>query len=104
QAAWPWSTLPGGGSCPDRSRFVDSPGGRRPRTQTDLSFVRQSFPYHTPSATHRGRAVKCLKVGRMGNATGVEITGPIGARFTEILTEEALSFLADLHRRFDGRR
>ncbi|WP_433085468.1 malate synthase A [Dactylosporangium sp. CA-052675] len=40
----------------------------------------------------------------MGNATGVEITGPIGDRFAEILTEEALSFLADLHRRFDARR
>ncbi|GAA3298843.1 malate synthase A [Dactylosporangium vinaceum] len=40
----------------------------------------------------------------MGNATGVEITGPLGERFAEILTEEALSFLAELHRSFDGRR
>ncbi|GAA2396658.1 malate synthase A [Dactylosporangium salmoneum] len=40
----------------------------------------------------------------MGNATGVETTGPFGDRFAEILTEEALSFLADLHRAFDGRR
>ncbi|WP_432988105.1 malate synthase A [Dactylosporangium sp. CA-233914] len=40
----------------------------------------------------------------MGNATGVEITGPLGDRFAEILTEEALSFLAELHRTFDGRR
>ncbi|MEU7872260.1 malate synthase A [Dactylosporangium sp. NPDC049140] len=40
----------------------------------------------------------------MGNATGVEITGPLGESFAEILTEEALSFLADLHRRFDARR
>ncbi|GAA2590340.1 malate synthase A [Dactylosporangium fulvum] len=40
----------------------------------------------------------------MGNATGVEITGPLTDRFAEILTEEALSFLADLHRAFDGRR
>ncbi|WP_426511285.1 malate synthase A [Dactylosporangium sp. McL0621] len=40
----------------------------------------------------------------MGNATGVEITGPLGERFAEILTEEALSFLAELHRRFDARR
>jgi malate synthase len=40
----------------------------------------------------------------MGNATGVEITGPLGDRFAEILTEDALSFLADLHRRFDGPR
>ncbi|MFI5909139.1 malate synthase A [Dactylosporangium sp. NPDC051541] len=40
----------------------------------------------------------------MGNATGVEITGPLGDRFAEILTEEALSFLAELHRTFDERR
>ncbi|GAA0743235.1 malate synthase A [Dactylosporangium roseum] len=40
----------------------------------------------------------------MGNATGVEITGPLTDRFAEILTEEALSFLADLHRAFDRRR
>jgi malate synthase len=40
----------------------------------------------------------------MGNATGVEITGPLGDRFAEILTEEAQSFLADLHRAFDARR
>src|SRR5258705_1072534 len=40
----------------------------------------------------------------MGNATGVEITGPLGDRFAEILTEEALSFLGDLHRAFDARR
>ncbi|WP_433058571.1 malate synthase A [Dactylosporangium sp. CS-033363] len=40
----------------------------------------------------------------MGNATGVEITGPLGDRYAEILTEEALSFLADLHRGFDARR
>ncbi|WP_432827764.1 malate synthase A [Dactylosporangium sp. CA-092794] len=40
----------------------------------------------------------------MGNATGVEITGPFGDRYSEILTQEALSFLAELHREFDGRR
>ena len=32
------------------------------------------------------------------------VTGPLGPRFAEILTPEALAFLADLHRRFDGRR
>ncbi|WP_238017081.1 malate synthase A [Dactylosporangium sp. AC04546] len=40
----------------------------------------------------------------MGNATGVEITGPLTEPFAEILTEEAQSFLADLHREFNGRR
>ncbi|MEP6797079.1 MAG: malate synthase A, partial [Lapillicoccus sp.] len=35
---------------------------------------------------------------------GVQVTGPMGPRFDEVLTDEALAFLADLHRRFDGRR
>ena len=35
---------------------------------------------------------------------GVETRGAAGPRHEEILTPEALSFLADLHRRFDARR
>jgi malate synthase len=34
----------------------------------------------------------------------VEVTGPIHKRFDEVLTNEALEFLADLHRTFDARR
>ncbi|MEV4512165.1 malate synthase A [Dactylosporangium sp. NPDC049525] len=40
----------------------------------------------------------------MGTVQGVEITGPVDDRFAEILTDEAQSFLADLHRAFDARR
>src|SRR5690348_1998494 len=36
--------------------------------------------------------------------TDVEVTGPLQARYEEILTAEALAFLAALHREFDGRR
>jgi malate synthase len=35
---------------------------------------------------------------------GVEVVGPMQDRYDEVLTAEALGFLADLHRRFDGRR
>src|SRR6476660_7445905 len=35
---------------------------------------------------------------------GVQITGTTGERYDEILTDEALALLADLHRTFDGRR
>ncbi|MDX6309223.1 MAG: malate synthase [Nocardioidaceae bacterium] len=35
---------------------------------------------------------------------GVEVKGPIQERFDEVLTAEALEFLADLHRGFDERR
>ena len=35
---------------------------------------------------------------------GLNVSGPDGPRHGEILTNEALAFLADLHRRFDGAR
>jgi malate synthase len=38
------------------------------------------------------------------DTAGVEVTGPRHDRYDEILTPEALAFLADLHRSFDGRR
>ena len=34
----------------------------------------------------------------------IEVTGPAVARGDEVLTPEALAFLAELHRRFDARR
>jgi len=37
-------------------------------------------------------------------AEGVEITGPISPSFQEILTKEALSFVAELHHRFNNKR
>jgi malate synthase len=37
-------------------------------------------------------------------AAGVQLHAKPGARQAEILSSEALAFLADLHRRFDGRR
>jgi malate synthase len=36
--------------------------------------------------------------------TGIQVTGPRKDRYDEVLTDEALEFLADLHRTFDGRR
>ena len=35
---------------------------------------------------------------------GIEIAGPMQPQFDNILTEDALRFVADLHRRFNGRR
>ncbi|HEY7901751.1 MAG TPA: malate synthase A [Caulobacteraceae bacterium] len=37
-------------------------------------------------------------------AGGIEIAGPLEGRASEVLTGEALAFVADLHRRFDARR
>jgi malate synthase len=40
----------------------------------------------------------------MAHPSGVEITGPVRDRFEEILTPDALGFLAELHRSFEPRR
>ncbi|WP_306369915.1 malate synthase A [Nocardiopsis sp. CC223A] len=40
----------------------------------------------------------------MGATHGVEITGPLNDRFDEILTDEALALVAELHRAFEERR
>ena len=40
----------------------------------------------------------------MGATHGVEITGPLNERFDEILTEDALALVAELHRTFESRR
>jgi malate synthase len=37
-------------------------------------------------------------------AANVQINGPVEGRSVEVLTPEALAFVADLHRRFDARR
>jgi len=40
----------------------------------------------------------------MNSPSGIEITGPMRDRFEEILTPDALGFLAELHRTFESRR
>jgi malate synthase len=37
-------------------------------------------------------------------AANIQINGPVEGRAVEVLTPEALAFVADLHRRFDARR
>ena len=40
----------------------------------------------------------------MSTVDGVEITGPMGERYDEVLTPRALELIARLHREFNGRR
>src|SRR2546430_17584624 len=40
----------------------------------------------------------------METSADVQINGPLGPRYDEILSPPALAFLAELHRAFDGRR
>ena len=35
---------------------------------------------------------------------GVEILGPVEGRYEEVLTDDAVAFVAELHRRFEARR
>jgi malate synthase len=44
------------------------------------------------------------KSGLEARATGAKVLGPVAGRASEILTPEALDFLAGLHRAFDARR
>jgi len=43
-------------------------------------------------------------IARIQAPEGVAIRGPVDGRFAEVLTPEALAFVADLHRTFDARR
>ena len=60
---------------------------RKPRPATDAGVRRRTTKARTPSLPQ-----------------GVEITGKLGPRYDEILTPDALAFLAELHRRFDPTR
>ena len=40
----------------------------------------------------------------MSSVDGVEVTGPMGPRFEEVLTPQALELVALLHRELNGRR
>ena len=45
-----------------------------------------------------------IEVQRFATPADIDVRGPMGPRFDEILTAEALDFVAGLHRRFDARR
>jgi malate synthase len=53
-------------------------------------------------AAKKPAAKKSAKV--ISSVAPVVIKGPIGPRFSEILTKDALAFVAELHAKFDGRR
>jgi malate synthase len=47
---------------------------------------------------------RATSVRRVTSVPGVAIHAPLGPRYAEILSPDALTFLAQLHRRFDSRR
>src|SRR5690348_13778799 len=44
------------------------------------------------------------KTPAIASLPGVVVSGRIGRRYDEILSRDAVAFLANLHRRFDGKR
>jgi malate synthase len=56
----------------------------------------------TITATGLAPTTSPIRTAHPGPA--IEIAGPMGERYDEILTPEAIAFLAELHHRFSGRR
>ncbi|MGB8018505.1 MAG: malate synthase A, partial [Pseudolabrys sp.] len=52
----------------------------------------------------RPNAQAARKAAAIASLPGVVVGGRIGPRYAEILSRDALAFLAELHRRFDGKR
>ena len=50
------------------------------------------------------RAIELVQCTCPGRSLGVAISGPISKEFAQILSPEALDFVAKLHRKFESRR
>lgn len=59
----------------------------------------------TAAKTSTKATAKTARAGAaLGTVAGVTVRGRMGPRYDEILTADALRFLAELHRHFDGKR
>jgi len=56
------------------------------------------------ASKRRPNAQAARKAAAIASLPGVVVRGRIGPRYAEILSRDALAFLAELHRRFDGKR
>src|SRR5450631_692645 len=56
------------------------------------------------ASKHKPNAQAARKPAAIASVPGVVVRGRIGPRYAEILSCDALAFLAQLHRRFDGNR
>jgi malate synthase len=99
--------------APTRTRTEAKPAGRAaahaPRPLRSKPARRDRLE-PAGSRTSAGRRAPAAKVGaqrapaRIATAPGVTVTGTLGPRYGEVLTAEALEFLAGLHRTFDQTR
>jgi len=80
------------------ARGAPPTAGRAAAGKPKRAALRKAAPRSKPKAATAARPVAAPAVA------GVEVRGRMGPRYGEILTREALVFLAELHRRFDGKR
>ena len=73
-------------------------GGRAAAGKPKRVALRAATPKRLPKTTTAAKPVAAPAL------KGVAARGRMGPRYAEILTREALAFLAELHRRFDGNR
>jgi len=83
-------------SLPKRQRGTRARARAAPRR---VAFGRNP-PRHGAARLRRATA----RAGTGAAVAGVEVTGKPGPRYDEILSPDALAFLAELHRRFDATR
>jgi malate synthase len=80
---------------------------RRKASRRTVPKARRSAARKRKRATPRKAAPKAkprTKAAVLAAVAGVVLRGRMGPRYADILTRDALAFLADLHRRFDGKR
>ena len=98
-----WSTVDAHGSRPTGTGPA---GGRRAETAVRSGGPRSARPTTTWPRPRPGfgSAPAELRTGHDGPMTSIEVSGPPVDRSAEVLTPEALEFLADLQRQFGARR
>jgi malate synthase len=92
---------------PRRSAATRQPGKSRrnkPGKQASARPGRKRAPAGRTRPQGTAPAKLSPAKARAGTVAGVVITGKLGPRYEEILTPQALAFLAELHRRFDATR
>src|SRR5262245_10669553 len=80
--------------------------------QASRKAARRAVPKARRNAARKRKRVtprKAPKAARtkatiLTAVAGVVVRGRMGPRYADILTRDALAFLAELHRRFDGKR
>lgn len=94
------ATKPAAGRGPKPPRSAVAGGSRRRQSGASKKSL---LGRARPSVRKVGIA-RPVRSARRSPVAGVSIRGPLAARYDEVLTPGALSFLADLHRQFERRR